>query len=91
MICLMGSRWTSLTRARWLFAVDVQGQQGVGRADGQGGGLGGQRDVDRLGAVAVDDGGDQVGHAGAAGKALAEFGAYFCCELLLRHVYLLGD
>ncbi len=80
-----------LDQGQVLFAVDVQGQQGVGDADGQGGGLGRQVDVDRLGAVAVDDGRDLVGHAGAAGETLAEFGAYFCCELLLRHVYLLED
>jgi hypothetical protein len=71
------------------FAVDVQGQQGVGGADGEGGCLGREGDVDGLCAVAVDDGGDQVGHPGAAGVALAEFGAQFCCELLLRHGYLL--
>src|SRR6476661_879578 len=78
-----------LDQGQVLLAVDVQGQQGVGGADGQGGGLRRQGDVDRLGAVAVDDGRDQVGHAGAAGEALAEFGADFCCELLLRHGYLL--
>jgi hypothetical protein len=71
------------------FAVDVEGQQGVGGAHGKGGGLCGERDVDRLCAVAVDDCGDLAGHAGAAGEALAKFGAYFCCELLLRHKYLL--
>ena len=78
-----------LDEGQVLLAVDVQGQQGVGGADGQGGGLRRQGDVDRLGTVAVDDGRDQVGHAGAAGEALAEFGADFCCELLLRHGYLL--
>ncbi|MCY1230157.1 hypothetical protein D9M72_425600 [compost metagenome] len=72
-----------------LFAVDVQGQQGVGNADSQRGGLGRQGDVDGLCTVAVDDSRDEVGHACAAGEALAEFGAYFCCELLLRHENLL--
>ena len=89
MICLIGIALDVLDQGQVLFAVDVQGQQGVGGADGQRGGLGRQGDVDRLCAVAVDDGGDQVGHACTAGVALAEFGAQFCCELLLRHGYLL--
>src|SRR6185312_6903613 len=56
-------------------ALDVDGQQGVGRTDGQGGLLGWQQDVQRLGAVAVDDGRDLEFAAGGAGSALAEVGA----------------
>ena len=49
-----------------------------------------QGDVQRLGAVAVDDGGDLVVATDAAGGALAELGAGLGCDLLgVRHVALL--
>jgi hypothetical protein len=41
--------------------------------------------VQRLGSVAVDNGGDQVGAAGPACGALAEFGADLGSKLLLSH------
>src|SRR6478735_27324 len=88
---LYGIALDVLDQGQVAFAVDVQGQQGVGGADREGGGLGREGDVDGLCAVAVDDGGDQVGHPCAAGVALAKFGAQFCCELLLRHGKLLED
>lgn len=60
------------------------GEQGVGVADGQGGLLGRQQQVDGVLAVAVDDGGDQAGAAGLAGGALAEVGAAGDLDLV-RH------
>ncbi len=39
--------------------------------------------------MTVDDSRDLAGHACTAGETLAEFGAQFCGELLLRHVYSL--
>ena len=55
--------------------VEVQGEQGVGVALQREKGLvAGQREVHRVGAVAVQDGGDEPGAAGTAGGALAELG-----------------
>jgi hypothetical protein len=72
-----------------LLAVDVHCEEGVGNAHCQRGGAARQVDVDGLCAVTVDDSRDLAGHACTAGETLAEFGAQFCGELLLRHVYSL--
>ena len=53
-------------------ALDVELEHRVGAADEQADLVAGQRDVHRVGAVAVDDGGDLAGGAQAAGEALAE-------------------
>ena len=58
-------------------AVDLDGQQGVGGTQRQQGLVTRQRDVDRVGAVAVQHGGDLVGAADPAGSALTELGAQF--------------
>jgi hypothetical protein len=60
-----------------LVALDVEVEQRVGAAvlDRQHRLVAGQGHVDRVVAVAVDDGGHLVGAADAAGRALAELGA----------------
>ena len=85
MVCFSGSRWTCLGSASWDVAVDVDGQQGVGRPQGQQGLVTGQGDVDRIGAVAVQHGGNLVGAADPAGSTLAELRTQFGGELYLGH------
>ena len=61
-----------------LLAVDVEGQHGVGAGVAQHGGevVGGQQQVLRVGAVAVEHGGHLAVAAGAARCALAGLGAH---------------
>ena len=86
---LYGIALDVLDERQVLLAVDVDCEEGVGNAHCQRGGAARQVDVDRLCAVTVDDSRDLAGHACTAGETLAEFGAQFCGELLLRHVYSL--
>ena len=88
MICFTGSRWMSLTSVRCC-SPSTSRRRALAMRTARRGGPARQVDVDRLCAVAVDDGRDLAGHACAAGETLAEFGAQFCGELLLRHVYSL--
>ena len=53
----------------------LEREQGVLRLEREHQLVAGQRDVPRVGAVAVEDGGDLAGPADAAGGALAELGA----------------
>ena len=70
-----------------LAAFELEGEQHVGAAvaDGVGELAGRQRHVARIGAVAVDDGGDLAGAAGAAGATLAELGARLGVQTDLGH------
>ena len=66
-------------------AVDVDREQGVGRTQREQGLVTRQRDVDRVGAVAVQDGGHLVGAADPAGCTLAELRTQFGGQLYLGH------
>lgn len=68
-----------------VLAVDLQTDQDVGGAKRKEQVVGRQRDVDRLGAVAVDDRGDLVVTTGATGGTLAELGTGLGGELDLGH------
>ena len=82
-------------RQRQLVAVgELQGQHRVGAALERVREVAGrQRQVPRVGAVAVQDGGDLAGAAGSPGTTLAELGADFGKQANLRHCGLLesGD
>ena len=84
----IGSTWTCLVSASWLVAVDVELEQRVGAAvlERHHRVVARQGHVDRVVAVAVDDGGDLVLAADAAGGALAELGALLGGDLLGGHV-----
>ena len=73
-----------LGQGELLGAVDVEREERVGATvlEGHHRLVAGQDDVDRLVAVAVDDGGDLVVAADAAGGALAELGARLGGDLL---------
>ena len=64
-----------LGQGHLLVAVDDDREEGVGVLERHHGVVARQRDVHRLGAVAVHDGGDLVVAADLAGRALAELGA----------------
>ena len=64
-----------------LAAADLDRQQGVHGAQGEEGLVARQRDMDRIGAVTVDDRGHLVLTADPAGGALAELGARLGGEL----------
>ena len=67
-------------------AVEIEAQQDVGvAAQRQPDLAGGQRDVARRLAVAVDDGGNQAGATGATGSAFAELGALLGADTDLGH------
>jgi len=68
-----------------LAALDLDHQQGVGGLQGQHGVVTRQRDVHRVGAVAVQDGRDLVVPADSAGSTLAELVARFGLDLDLGH------
>jgi hypothetical protein len=70
-------------------AVEVDREQDVGRLEREHQLVAGQGDVPRCRAVAVEDGGDLVGTAGATGGALAELGALLGCDADLGHGVLL--
>ena len=67
-------------------AVELEAQQDVGvAAQRQADLTGGQREVARRLAVAVDDGGNLAGATGAAGAAFAELGALLGADTDLGH------
>jgi hypothetical protein len=70
-----------------LLAVDGQRQQGVHAAvlEREHGVVTGEGDVHGVAAVAVEDGGNLVGAADAAGGALAELGARLGLDVALGH------
>ena len=68
-----------------LAALDLDQQQGVGGLQGQHGVVTGQRDVHRVTAVAVEDGGNLVVPADSAGSTLAELRTRFGLDLDLGH------
>ena len=64
-------------------AGDLQVEHGVRLADEQADLVAGEREVLRVGAVAVEHGGDLADGADLAGRALAERLALFCDDLVV--------
>jgi hypothetical protein len=73
-----------LDQGQVVFAVDVQGQQGVGNADREGGGLRRKGDVDGLCAVAVDDRRDLADMCISSKLKRCSARAEVCCDLQRR-------
>ncbi|CCH72238.1 hypothetical protein BN11_1470002 [Nostocoides australiense Ben110] len=78
-----------LGQGQLLVSVDDEGEQGVGVLEGHHRVVAGHGDVDRVGAVAVDDGGHLAGAADAARRALAELGAELDVKTVLGGQLLL--